>query len=95
MNEIGRLTTQYCSMGPIKDRYIHYEKAGDQFLGCSVTGISDLKTEFGVYLVHWDWIDSHVGSKYEMVVFIEEIIVRRIDVSSPTFNLLQFLFACV
>ena len=27
-------------MGPIKDRYTHYEKAGDQFLGWSVTGIS-------------------------------------------------------
>ena len=27
-------------MGPIKDRYIHYEKVGDQFVGRYVTGIS-------------------------------------------------------
>ena len=45
--------------------------------------------------VHWDWTDSPVGSKDEMVTFIEENFVRRTDVYSPTFELLQFLFACV
>ena len=32
------------SMVSIKDQYIHYEKAGDQFVGHSVNGISSLKT---------------------------------------------------
>ena len=32
------------SMVPIKDWYIHYEKAGDKFLGRSVTGIYSLTT---------------------------------------------------
>ena len=82
-------------MVPIKDRYIHYENAGDQFVGRSVTVISLLITEFGVSPVHWDWIDSPVGSKYEMVALIEDNFVRSIDVSSPTFELIQFLFACV
>ena len=59
------------SIGPIKDRCIHYEKACDQFVGRSVTGIYSLTTEFGVSLVHWYGIDSHVGSKDEMVEFIE------------------------
>ena len=80
-------------MGPIKYRYINYEKAGDQFVGRSVTGISSLTTEFGVSPVHWDRIDSPVGSKYEMVALIEENFARRKDVSSPTFKLIQFLFA--
>ena len=31
------------SMGPVKDRYIHYEKAGDQLVGRSATRISSLK----------------------------------------------------
>ena len=83
------------SLVPIKDLYIHYEKAGDQFVGRSVTGISFLTTEFGVSLVHWDWTDSPVGSKYEIVALIEDNFVRRTDVSSPTFDLIQFLFACV
>ena len=39
-------------MRPIKDQYIHYDKAGDQFVGRSVTGISLLMTEFGVSPVH-------------------------------------------
>ena len=64
-------------------------------MGRSVTGISSLTTEFGVSPVHWDWTDSPVGSKYEMVALIEENFVRRTDVSSPTFNILQFLFECV
>ena len=34
------------SMGPVKDRYIHYEKAGDQYVGRCATGISSLSKEF-------------------------------------------------
>ena len=82
-------------MVPIKDQYIHYEKAGDNFVGRFVTGIYLLTTEFGVSPVHWDFTDSPVGSKYEMVVLIEENFVRKIDVSSPTFDLIKYLFACV
>ena len=83
------------SMGPIKDRYVHYEKAGYQFVGISVTGIYSLKTEFIVSLVHWYWTDSPVGSKDEMMALTEENFVRRTYVSSPTFELIQILFACV
>ena len=83
------------SIGPIKYRYIHYEKAGDQFVGQSVTGISSLTTEFGVSPVHWDWTDSPVGSKDAMVALIEDNFVRRTDVSSPTFELIKKIFACV
>ena len=35
-------------MGNVKDRYIHYEKSGDQFCGRSVTRISYLCKEFAV-----------------------------------------------
>ena len=82
-------------MGPIKDIYIHYDKVGDQFMGRSVTSISLLKTKFVVSLVHWDWTDSHVGSKDEIVALIEENFMRRTDVSSPNFEILQFVFACL
>ena len=32
----------------VKDRYIHYEKSGDQFCGRSLTGISSLCKKFSV-----------------------------------------------
>ena len=83
------------SMGPIKDWYIHYEKAGDKFVGHSVTGIYSRTTEIGGHLVHWYWTDSPVVSKYDMESLIEDNFVRRKDMSSPTFAILQFLFACV
>ena len=78
-------------MGPIKDRYVHYEKAGYQFVGISVTGIYSLKTEFIVSLVHWYWTDSPVGSKYEIMTLIEEDFVSIKDVSIPTFNIIKKL----
>ena len=42
------------SMGPVKERYIHYEKAGDQFCGRSVSGISSLTKEFAISPAHFD-----------------------------------------
>ena len=81
------------SMGPIKDRYIHYEKAGDQFVGRTVTGLSSLSKEFAISPVHWDWTDAPFTSKEKMMALLEENVVRKKDVSSPTFELLQFLFA--
>ena len=42
------------SMGNVKDRYIHYEKAGDQFCGRSATGISSLRKEFAVSPVYFE-----------------------------------------
>ena len=43
------------SMGPVKDRYIHYEKAGDQFCGRYATGVSSLRIEFAVSTPYWNW----------------------------------------
>ena len=79
----------------MKDRYIHYEKAGDQFVGRTVTGISSLSVDFAVSPVHWDWTDASFGAKERMVGLIEDNLVLRSEVSAPMFELLQFLFASV
>ena len=42
----------------VEDRYIHYEKAGDQFVGRSVTGISSLSKQFVVSPTYFDSSDS-------------------------------------
>ena len=83
------------SMGPIKDRYIHYEKLGDQFVGRSVTGISSLSKDFGMSPVHWYCKDSSSYLKDKIETLIEENLVRRIDVSGPTFEIIKYLFACI
>ena len=36
----------YWSMGPVKKRYIHYKKAGDEFLVRTVSGIYSLTSFF-------------------------------------------------
>ena len=74
-------------MRPIKDRYIHYEKSGDQFVGRSVTGISSLSKYFGMLPVQWYWTDSPSNLKDKMETIIEENLVRRADVSGSTFDL--------
>ena len=64
-------------------------------MGRSVIGISLLRIKFGVYLVHWYWVESPVVSKDEMVAIIEENFVRLTYTSSPTFDLLLFRFTYV
>ena len=83
------------SMGPIKDRYIHYDKAGDCFVGRSATGISSCTIEFAVSPVYWDWTDAPENYNDEMVEIIEENLVRRTEVQSTTFELLKYLFASI
>ena len=45
------------SMGNVKDRYIHYGEAGDQFTGRCCTGISSLTKEFAISPVYFDFTD--------------------------------------
>ena len=82
-------------MRPIKDQYIHYEKAGDEFVGRYVTGISSLREYFGISPVHWHWTDSPSNLKDKIETLIEDNLVIRIDVSGTMFNILKYLFACV
>lgn len=86
------------SMGSVKDRYIHYEKAGDQFVGRTVTGIPSLDCNFAISPVYWDWCGL---PRREEILFkkeLEEIssgIADREVVSAATFGLVQYLFAAL
>jgi len=42
------------SMGPVKERYLFYEKAGDQFVGRTVCGLSPLSVEFATGPPHFN-----------------------------------------
>ena len=82
------------SMVPVKDQYIHYEKAGDQFTGWSVTAIPYLTKEFAILPPHWDFKDSNEeGTEEKVDQLLSNNIVRENDVSGSTFIVLLFLFA--
>ena len=42
-------------MGPVKEQYIHYEKAGYQFLGRTVTGLDISSEEFTISPCYFDF----------------------------------------
>ena len=44
-------------MGTVKDWYLHYEKAGDQYVGQTVARISALSIEFAVSPAFFDFKD--------------------------------------
>ena len=83
------------SMGPVKDRYIHYEKAGDQFVGCCATGISSLRKEFATSPVYWDFTDSPVGTDDQVNKVIEDNFAAMGEIEGETFELVRFLFASI
>ena len=53
------------SMGNVKDRYIYYEKAGDEFMGRSVTDISSLSRHFATSPVYFEPDAVEDGDMYE------------------------------
>ena len=83
------------SMGPMKDRYIHYEKAGDQFVGRCATGISSLTKEFATSPVYWDLSDAPAGTMSIIDASISDNFASLQEVEGRTFKMLQFLFASI
>ena len=43
------------SMGPVKEKYIHYEKAGDQYVGRVAAGLNVNSTEFAVFCPYFQF----------------------------------------
>ena len=41
-------------MGNVKYIYIHYEKAGDEFVGRTVSGISSLSKDFSISMFYFE-----------------------------------------
>ena len=80
-------------MGNVKDRYIHYEKAGDQFTGRSVTGISSVTKEFTISPVYQDYTDCGEEGKNYVIQTITDLDVNADHIEPPMFELLQYLFA--
>eukprot|EP00957_Ditylum_brightwellii_P093026 7083317-Ditylum_brightwellii.AAC.1 len=83
------------SMGPVNERCIHYKKAGDQFVGQSVTGISTLVPEFATSPYYFDYTCAPIGTKEQIDNIIDKKLVKRENVPGIMVVLLRFLFAAI
>ena len=83
------------SMGNMKDHYIFYKKAGDQFCGRCVTSISSLTKKFAVSPVYWDFTKSGERGKNAVKKTIEELFAKEDELPSHIFELISFLFAAL
>ena len=77
------------SMGTIKDRYLHYEKAGDHYFGCTVAGISALSINFAVSPAYFEFDGDDDKKEFEKLMND----FTGGTVNSNLLHLLQFLYA--
>ena len=83
------------TLGTIKDRYIHYNKAGDQFCGRCVTGISSLKKEFATSPVYWDFTKSKQMGRIGVKKTLEDYFFNANEMQPHVFELIRYLFAAL
>ena len=67
----------FCSMGPVKDYFIHYEKLGDQFVVFVGTGISSLMEYFSTYPCYFDYTCAPIVPKQKINAIIDKNLFRR------------------
>ena len=83
------------TLGTVKDRYIHYNKAGDQFCGRCVTGISSLKKEFATSPVYWDFTKSKQMGRIGVKKTLEDYFLNANEMQPHVFELIRYLFAAL
>ena len=82
------------SMGSVKERYIHYEKAGDQFVGRMVCGLDCLTTNFGISPPYFDFTgcENPDMKRDELNSWMREHIVGGRDLTAKVLYMTRFLF---
>ena len=85
------------SMGPVKDRYIHYEKAGDQFVGRSVTGINCMSTEFAVSPAYFDESVLVDGKKVNVLEEVKKLLSNTVGdgskIQASFYEVMKYMLA--
>ena len=83
------------SMGSVKERYLHYEKAGDQYLGRVVSGLNCSRYLFAASPPYFDF-DGAAGNAMtarELDVMMTSFIPRGSRLNSRIFCIFRFCFA--
>ena len=92
-------------MGGVKDIYLKYEAAGDQFVGRCAACLDLLSSNFAVSPPHWDFSQSQDGVPHtleeevqlqqELESFLQERLPNYDRISKATLNLARILLASV
>jgi hypothetical protein len=86
------------SLGGVKDRYLFYENAGDQYVGRCASGLRTDSTEFAISRPYFDY--SQLGSEEEMIERKKTIkmwLKERLpgDTTTKTFDLAMNCFSSI
>ena len=80
------------SMGPVKERYLQYEKAGDQYLGRVVSGLDVNDVSFAISPPYFE--SGLVDDVYENVhCLLRDFTVGGHTITGEIFHLLYYCFA--
>ena len=74
----------------MEERYIHYEKAVNQFVACTITGISSLTKKVSIYPFCFDYTCAPIGTKHKINGIISKNLVKREYVPKNIFVLFRF-----
>jgi hypothetical protein len=93
------------TMGGVKDRYLKYEAAGDQFVGRCAAGLDLLSKDFAISPPHWDFSTTENGEPHspeeevqleqELESFLKERLPNYDNIRKATLNLARVLLATV
>ena len=83
------------SMGSVKERYIHYEAAGDQFVGRTVCGLNCLNSQFAISPCYFDFTECENPDlkREELNLWMREHIVGGRELTAKILYMTRFLFA--
>ena len=85
------------SMGPVKERYLFYEKAGDQYLGRVVAGLNVNDVNFAISPPHFDYTgeDKPEESKKEIENMLRPFLFGGRRVCARQFRVFFFFCLCL
>ncbi|KAL7462369.1 hypothetical protein ACHAXS_002746 [Conticribra weissflogii] len=83
------------SMGTVKERYLHYEKAGDQYLGRVVSGLNCNSYLFAASPPYFDFAGVENKGEIEQILdsLVKEYIPRGDRLKSRIFCIFRYCFA--
>jgi hypothetical protein len=65
------------SMGSVKECYLQFEKAGDQYLGRVVSGLDINDVSFAILLPYFECGDNEVDMREKIFTLLKEFTVGR------------------
>ena len=81
------------SMGSVKERYLQFEKAGDQYLGRVVSGLDVNDVSFAISPPYFECGDNEDDVREEILTLLKEFTVGGHGIRGEIFQLLYFCFA--